>query len=153
MNIEEAAIAKRFQLLETFLDERTRRLIAAAEAEALGYGGESAVARATGVSRRAIGVGRQELCQSPPSVAQGRVRRTGGGRKTATKKDPALCQALRALIEGTTRGDPMSPLLWTCKSVRRLAEELARSGHSVSYPSWGGRLRMGSMICGIIPAG
>jgi len=92
------------------------------------------VARTTGVSRRAIGVGRKELHQSSTSVLKGRVRRAGGGRKTATAKDPSLCQALTVLVEATTRGDPMSPLLWTCKSVRRLAEELAQGGHKVSYP-------------------
>jgi Rhodopirellula transposase DDE domain len=65
---------------------------------------------------------------------KGRVRRIGGGRKKATTKDPALRQKLTALVEGTTRGDPMSPLLWTCKSVRRLADELTQGGHRVSYP-------------------
>jgi Rhodopirellula transposase DDE domain len=130
----EAAISKRFRSVAAFLDERTRRLIAAAESQALGYGGDSVVNRATGVSRRALSVGRKELQQPSAGRLEGRVRRAGGGRKRAVSKDPSLKQALAALVEESTRGDPMSPLLWTCKSVRRLAEELTRGGHPVSYP-------------------
>jgi hypothetical protein len=130
-------IQRRFRSLSPFLDERMRRLVAAAESEAIGYGGVSAVARATGVSRRAITEGIKELGQRksarkiPP--AQSRIRRKGAGRKRITDKDPALVEDLDRLVDPATRGDPESPLRWTCQSVRRLAEELQREGHAVSY--------------------
>jgi hypothetical protein len=131
----ETAISKRFRSVAGFLDERTRRLVAAAESQSLGYGGDSVVYRATGVSRRALLAGRQELKREAAPAQAGRVRRLGAGRKRVAAKDPSLKVALGALVEENTRGDPMSPLLWTCKSVRRLAQELTRSGHAVSYPS------------------
>jgi hypothetical protein len=114
-----------------------RRLVAAAESEAIGYGGVSAVARATGVSRRAITEGTKELRQQKVSgeslTAQSRIRRKGAGRKRTVDKDPALREDLDRLVGPATRGDPESPLRWTCKSVRKLAEELRREGHTVSY--------------------
>jgi hypothetical protein len=114
-----------------------RRLVAAAESEVIGYGGISAVARATGVSRRAITEGMKELRQpkvSRESVpAQSRIGRKGAGRKRTVDKDPALREDLDRLVDPTTRGDPESPLRWTCKSVRTLAEDLRREGHAVSY--------------------
>jgi hypothetical protein len=127
----------RFDSLSGFLDERMRRLVAAAESEAIGYGGVSAVARATGVSRRAITEGTKELRQQKESgeslAAQSRIRRKGAGRKRTVDKDPALREDLDRLVGPATRGDPESPLRWTCKSVRKLAEELRREGHTVSY--------------------
>jgi hypothetical protein len=130
-------IQRRFRSLSPFLDERMRRLVAAAESESIGYGGVSAVARATGVSRRAITEGIKELRKSkktqravPP---RSRIRREGAGRKRTTEKDPSLVADLDRLVDPVTRGDPESPLRWTCKSVRHLAEELQREGHSVSY--------------------
>jgi len=130
----EQQVSDRFLALAGFLNERTRRLVAAAEAKALGYGGVSLVARATGVSRRAIHVGQKELQESAPvGRSTARVRQPGGGRKRTTNKDPSLEADLERLVEGTSRGDPMSPLRWTCKSVRRLAEELRGSGHRVSH--------------------
>jgi transposase len=130
-------IRLRFDSLSGFLDERMRRLVAAAESEAIGYGGVSAVARATGVSRRAITEGTKELRQQKVSgeslAAQSRVRRKGAGRKRTVDKDPALREDLDRLVGPATRGDPESPLRWTCKSVRKLAEELRREGHTVSY--------------------
>ena len=114
-----------------------RRLVAAAESAAIGYGGVSLVARATGVSRRAITAGIKELSQqkvSPePLPAQSRIRRKGAGRKRTVEKDPSLREDLDRLVDPVTRGDPESPLRWTCKSVRKLAEELRREGHAVSY--------------------
>ncbi len=114
-----------------------RRLVAAAESAAIGYGGVSLVARATGVSRRAITAGMKELSQqevSPePLPAQPRIRRKGAGRKRTVEKDPSLREDLDRLVDPVTRGDPESPLRWTCKSVRKLAEELRREGHAVSY--------------------
>jgi hypothetical protein len=114
-----------------------RRLVAAAESAAVGYGGVSAVARETGVSRRAITEGMKELSQQTGSrellPAPSRIRRKGAGRKRVVDKDPALREDLDRLVDPATRGDPESPLRWTCKSVRKLAEELRREGHAVSY--------------------
>jgi hypothetical protein len=127
-----AAIKRRFELVASVLNERTRRLLAAAEAVAYGRGGGVAVARATGVSRRAIRRGISEL-GGTASLPEGRVRRPGGGRKSAVEKYPGLRDALEGLVEPTTRGDPESALRWTCKSVRNLAEELTRQGYEVSH--------------------
>jgi hypothetical protein len=130
-------VGQRFRFLSAFLDERMRRLVAAAESAAIGYGGVSVVARATGVSRRAITEGMRELSQqkvsreSLPSLS--RIRRKGAGRKRTVDKDPTLREDLDRLVDPATRGDPESPLRWTCKSVRILAEELRREGHAVSY--------------------
>jgi transposase len=128
----DAAIKRRFELLAPVLNEQTRRLVAAAEAIAYGRGGGVAVARATGVSRRAIRQGISELA-APAALPAGRVRRPGGGRKAATERYPGLRAALEALVEPTSRGDPESALRWTCKSVRNLAEELRQQGYSVSH--------------------
>jgi hypothetical protein len=127
--IDVEPIRERFSTVAPFLDERGRRLVAAAEAFAAGYGGIAAVAMATGVAPSTIGRGLKELAQDEPS---GRVRRPGAGRKPAIVKDPSLRTDLEALVEPTTRGDPESPLRWTCKSVRRLAEALQQQGHQVS---------------------
>ncbi len=131
---DERTIARRFKLIEGHLDERMRRLVAAAEAEAVGFGGASMVARATGVSRRVIREGAKEL-KARPTWAGGppRIRRPGGGRKRTVDTDPTLKKDLERLIEPGTRGDPESPLRWTCKSVRRLAAELKREGHGTSH--------------------
>jgi hypothetical protein len=129
---EVEAIKRRFELLARHLDERRRRLWAASEALAIGWGGASAVSRATGVSRRVIGAGIKELTDGPPAGTV-RIRRPGGGRKRTIDTDPTLREDLERLVEPVTRGDPESPLRWTCKSVRKLAEELRRIGHSVSH--------------------
>src|SRR2546426_7436363 len=118
MKEEEEAIKRKFELLAGDLNERTRRLTAAAEAMALGWGGISAVSRATGVSRRAIRQGIKEL-QEPTGTSAGRIRRKGGGRKKTVDKDPSLRQDLERLVEPVTRGDLESPLRWTGKSVRK----------------------------------
>jgi hypothetical protein len=132
--VDETRIRKRFELLKNKLDEKTRRCVVAAEAVAIGFGGASVVSRATGVSRRAIRQGTQELKEQWTPIGRGgRMRRPGGGRKRTTTMDPALRKDLEALVEPTTRGDPESPLRWTCKSVRHLAEELKRSGHQTSH--------------------
>src|ERR1700738_2492841 len=120
---------ERFSAVAPFLDERGRRLVAAAEAFAAGYGGIAAVAIATGMAPSTIGRGLKELAQDEPSA---RVRRPGAGRKPAIVKDPSLRADLEALVEPTTWGDPGSPLRWTCKSVRRLAPALQAQGHAVS---------------------
>ena len=115
------------------LDERGRRAVAATEALALGWGGISAVARATGLSRATIGLGIKELRGVVASAGAGRVRRPGGGRTRLVAKDPAVLPTLERLVEPTTRGDPESPLRLTCKSLRNLALELGRRGHPVSH--------------------
>lgn len=141
MRDEARIIADKYRALADRLDEATLRLWAAVEARALGRGGVSAVARAIGISRTTIYAGLDELEQQEPavspasahgSVGQRRVRAPGGGRKRLVDKDPTLLRDLDALVEPTARGDPMSPLRWTCKSTPRLAEELAGLGHAVS---------------------
>jgi transposase len=130
----DSGIARRFKLIEKHLDERQRRLVAATEAEALGPRGISLVSRSTGVSRRAIRQGLEELRGAVPSERrERRIRRPGGGRKKTIEKDPSLRDDLKRLVEPTTRGDPGSPLLWTCKSLRQLAKELQQTGHQVSH--------------------
>jgi hypothetical protein len=153
-----AQIQAKYATLRPFLDERRRRLWAANEALALGRGGVTVVAAATGMARNTLADGLRELrvaravttaaaagavaeAGAPvPAVASGadgprppgRQRRPGGGRKALTVHDPALLGAVEALIEPTTRGDPQSPLRWTTKSTRKLADELTRAGHPVS---------------------
>lgn len=126
----------RFNKLAWTLDERMRRLFAAAEASALGRGGITRVAQATGVSRRAIHVGLQELSdvKEPVENPPKRIRKEGAGRKSVIQTDVGLMSALEKRVEPMTRGDPESPLRWTCKSLRTLAGELAANGHPVSYP-------------------
>ncbi len=132
MKETETQIKQRFERVAGVLNERTRRLVAASEAMALGRGGISAVSRATGLSRQVIGNGIKEL-QEGTEISEGRIRRVGGGRKTAVSKDAHLQEDLERLVEPVTRGDPESPLRWTCKSVRKLAAELVRQGHQVSH--------------------
>ena len=122
-------IRERFSAVAPFLDERGRRLVAAAEAFAAGYGGIAAVAMATGVAPSTIGRGLKELASDEPAE---RIRRPGAGRRRTVSKDHTLLHDLEALVEPTTRGDPGSPLRWTCKSVRRLAQALQAQGHEVS---------------------
>jgi hypothetical protein len=129
----EDEIKKRYELLSAHLDERSRRLLVAAEASTLGYGGQAIVARATNVSREVIRDGINELKSSTPIIKEGRIRKPGGGRKKTIDKDLSLRQDLEALIEPLTRGDPESPLRWTCKSTRRLATELKAKGHLTSH--------------------
>jgi hypothetical protein len=126
-------IQRKYRVLIPELDERRRRQWAAAEALELGWGGVSLVARATGLSRPTITAGLRELEQGATQRAAqaARVRRPGGGRRLVTEVDPGLLAALESLVEPVTRGDPESPLRWTCKSTRRLAEELVRQDHRV----------------------
>jgi len=125
-------VQARFAAMAPFLDERLRRLVAAAEARVLGHGGAAVVARATGVSRRAIALGLKEL-QAPVGLAPRRVRRPGGGRKRLRDQDAGLEGDLEQLLEPYDRGDPETPLRWTCKSVRLLAAELQAQGHRISH--------------------
>lgn len=136
----DSPIGQRWALMRDQLDERQRRALAAAEAKVIGRGGVSQVAAATGLARGTIAAGMQELegtdnefmpgaQVAPPSA----TRRAGGGRKPLTHKDPTLVADLLALVEPTTRGDPESPLRWSCKSLRVLAEQLQQQGHVVSH--------------------
>lgn len=123
-------MAARFATIAPHLNERQRRLWVGTEARALGRGGVSLVARATGVSRPTVHKAQEELDDLPEM--NGRVRRAGGGRKRLRELDPGLEAALDALVDPDTRGDPMSPLRWTCKSTGQLALALTRGGHPVS---------------------
>ncbi len=127
----EEIITKKFQVLCNELNERQRRLWAASEALAIGHGGITAVALATGISRPTITAGIKEL-QKGDHLSENRVRREGGGRKKVTEKQPDLLSALDALVEPTAKGDPMSPLRWTTKSTRRLSDTLRELGYDIS---------------------
>ncbi len=130
--IDPDVIRARFASLSPHLDERARRLFAASEARAAGYGGVAAVSRATGVAASTIGRGLKELATAARDEAD-RVRRPGGGRKSLVTTDASLVDDLLALVSPSERGDPMSPLRWTCKSLRRLAAELTDRGHRISH--------------------
>ena len=132
---EYTSLADKFAALRPVLNELARRRWAATEALALGRGGISAVARATGLSRTTIRTGIREMQAAAGAAAAPettRRRRSGAGRKRRAMQDPTLLGDLETLVEPTPRGDPQSPLRWTCKSVRRLAVELQAQGHQVS---------------------
>src|SRR5919202_126270 len=133
------AIKAKYAALAPLLDERARRLWAAVEARAIGRGGITRVAAATGLSQTTIRAGFKELASQSTSdthnVTSERLRRPGGGHKSLVAQDPELLQALEALVDPMTRGDPMGPLRWTCKSAARLAMELQTQGHAVSERS------------------
>jgi hypothetical protein len=134
---DESEVRQVFEGLAPVLDERAQRLWAAATAQAHGHGGVSLVARATGIARSTIQRGLQELADVGPAYVkpprQQRVRRPGGGRKASTTSDPTLLRDLEALVDPESRGDPMSPLRWTNKSTRQLAQALREHGHVVSH--------------------
>jgi len=132
------AMKRKYDVLREHLDEFALRICAAADAEALGRGGISMVARASGLSRTTIHAGLRELrgaSDRPAEEKKHRVRRPGGGRKKAVEKDPALLFDLARLVDPVTRGDPESPLCWTCKSTTKLADELRNQGHDTSQRS------------------
>ena len=135
-------IRRKFQALDPVMDERMRRHWAASEARELSWGGVSWVAKATGLSRTTIAAGIAELkTQTGDIEPNPRIRRPGAGRKPLDHHDPGLWAALDALVEPATRGDPETPLRWTCKSTRRLAEELGRQKHPISPGTVANRLR------------
>jgi len=134
------AIKSKYEALRSELDEKSRRLWAAAEANSIGHGGISAVSRATGLAVSTIRIGQSEIARSSNiQKAQGprRIRRKGAGRKLLIEQDSELLELLDLLVEPTARGDPMSPLRWTCKSTRKLASELSAMGHTVSHTKVG----------------
>jgi hypothetical protein len=128
----EAEIQRKFERLARVLDERTLRLFAAAEAEAVGYGGVSRLSRITGLARSTVARGQLEMSRRA-DLSTGRVRRPGGGRKRTCDRDPTLVNDLEGLLEPLARGDPMSPVRWTCKSIRTLAAALVAMGHAASH--------------------
>jgi transposase len=129
-----ATVRDKYEALSGALTERTRRLWAATEAMSLGHGGIALVERATGISRSTISRGIHEVESGASDELPAEwTRREGGGRKPTIEKDDTLLADLDALVEPTTLGDPASPLRWTCKSVRNLADELTVMGHTVSY--------------------
>ena len=141
----EEQIRTQYQLIRSSLDERGRREWAASEAMAFGYGGIALVHRGTGIVPSTIGKGIKELRERAGQPwqpeQQRRVRRRGGGRRSKVAEDPQLLGALEALVEPTTRGDPESPLRWTCRSLRELAAVLTEAGHQISYRTVGRLLK------------
>jgi hypothetical protein len=128
---EQTALARKLTLILPHLNERQRRVVLGAEARALGRGGVTLVARAAGVSRTTVHAALAEVDVAVPDSTAS--RRPGGGRTALQESDPTLVTDLEALIEPVTRGDPMSPLRWTCKSTRQLAAALRAQGHQVSH--------------------
>jgi hypothetical protein len=128
--IDEDAIRLRWETVGRSLDERGRRLFAAAEVRAAGWGSLAVVSKITGLARSTINRGEDDLDAGAP--AEGRIRRTGGGRKAVSEKDPGLIPALQRLVEPVTLGDPERPLLWVSKSMDKLAAALTAMGHPVS---------------------
>ena len=134
-----AAVRNKYQALRPVMDEKVRRRWAACEAMAMGWGGITAVAEATGLSRPTLRAGIAEVQGGAPRAEEGqptearRIRRDGGGRRRLTAGDRALLKDLQALLESSTRGDPQLPLLWTSKSTRHLADALVQQGHHVSH--------------------
>lgn len=136
-NIE--AIKKRYEKLSPFLDESRKRLVAGAESSVLGHGGIATVSKATGLARNTIKQGQKDLeklkgkCKQFKGIRGISIREPGGGRKREVDKHPEIKIKLKELVESTTRGDPESPLTWTCKSLRNLSSELKSKGHNVSH--------------------
>jgi hypothetical protein len=131
--IDEISIRLRYEALRELLDERGRRIFAATEAQTAGRGGIAGVARATGIARSTIGRGLKDLGVSEP--AEGKVRRAGGGRRSLVQADATLLEDLRRIVEPSTLGDPMRPLLWVSKSHAKLAAALCDMGHQVAESS------------------
>ena len=136
----EEKIQKKYEILKDHLDEKSRRLWCATEAKQLGWGGISIVSLATGISMPTIRRGMGEI-KNPEIIAKNRIRLKGGGRKELEEKDPTLNADIEKLVDPVTRGDPESPLKWTTKSTRILANELNKNGHRASYRTIGSRLR------------
>jgi len=131
--VNSQAIQEKYRRLSPFLNERTKRLWSAAEAKALSYGGIQFLSQTTGQSRTTITRGIKELKTGELLASPNRIRKEGGGRKGALEKSPEIEKALLRLIEPTVRGEPESPLLWTTKSLRKLASALNKQNYSISH--------------------
>jgi hypothetical protein len=134
-------VCLKYNALSPFLNERSRRCWAATEAKALGWGGMSLVCEATGMDLKTVRVGLREINHPTTGATSDRIRRVGGGRKKLTEKNPDLLAALDTLVEPTSRGDPSSPLRWTCKSTVSLAQELVGQGYCIGQTSVGTLLK------------
>jgi hypothetical protein len=134
---EKEGFKERLLALMPHLNERQMRIAAALEARSLGYGGVSAVAEVSGIARGTIHRGLEELKNPQMKSALEQVRAGGGGRKTIVSREPTILKRLKAMVESNTRGDPMSPLLWTCRSTRELAGALSKEGYSISADTVG----------------
>src|SRR5262249_14157337 len=130
--VDEAGLSEKYRVLAGMLDERSRRLWAAAEARAGGRGGFAAVLRATGLSSRTLARGLREL-EFGETAPLGRIRRPGGGGEADAALDRGLMSALGAVVQRATKGEPQPPLRWTCKGTRRLAQELRARGYRASH--------------------
>ena len=139
-------LTEKFRSVWPLLDERTRRIMAASEARALGHGGVSLVRRACGLSRKAIAKGIREIEEGFVPM-EGRIRRPGAGGKPLTVSDPGLVEQLEEMSEVQTRGDPESPLRWICKSTRAIAKELARHKHPVSHTKVARSFTTSTTVC------
>jgi Rhodopirellula transposase DDE domain len=135
----DAVLGGLYELIAPHLTEKQRRLLAGAAARALGRGGGARMARISGLSRPTVDAGVREL-DAPPDP-RGRIRRRGGGPRRLVERDPGLLRALDELVDPSTRGDPKSPLRWTCKSTRQLADALAAQGFQVSHDTVGRLLK------------
>ncbi len=133
IEVDAQAIKEKYRLLSSFLNERTKRLWSAVEAQVIGHGGIQLLSQITGQSRTTITRGMKELQTGELAASPNRIRIEGGGRKGAMEKSPEIEKALLQLVEPTVRGEPESPLLWTTKSLRNLAEALKRQGYRVSH--------------------
>lgn len=130
--MQNISIGDKYALIKPYLNEKAARLFLAAEAKAIGWGGISQVSSETGVSRNTISHGLQEL-ENPDFIESTRIRKKGGGRKRALELDPQLLLDIEKLVEPVARGDPESPLRWTCKSTRTIAKELEQFGYYISH--------------------
>lgn len=131
------SIERKFKILRSSLNEKTRRLWAATEANEIGHGGLSVVYHATGLAISTIRKGQKEIAEGLPLVDERSIRKSGGGRKKITDKDKTVIKDLESFLEPTSRGDPMNGIRWTCKSLHHLEEALKAKGHSISYQSIG----------------
>jgi len=135
--VSSQGVRERLTRLLPHLNERQRRLAAAVEARSLGYGGVSAVAEVTGIARGTIHRALRELKHRPATLAHAQIRARGAGRPRLVDRQPEIQKRLQALVESSTRGDPMSPLLWTCESTTQLARALSREGYLISADTVG----------------
>jgi len=134
-------VQQKFLSLEPFLNERSKRLWAASEAQALGHGGKTLVSAATGFSRTTIHQGIKEIVSPLDATLKDNVRTKGGGRKSLASKQPEIKERLKEIIESTTCGDPEQPLLWTCKSTRQISSALIKQGYQI------GRQKISELGC------